>query len=258
VDVLAKTYLAQGQFDKGLALVRAQAAKYPKSAPSQQLLGIWLQNNRQFAEARTAYAAAKSADPSYDDADLALGLLSMREQKLDEASKLFSGVLERKPFNTRARAFLALANEMTGAYPSAIENYRELVAQEPDNPLFLNGLAWDLAEHAQKPDEALALAEKAKGLAPNDPRVADTLGWIYYQKGIYKSAISQLESASSPAGRLAGEDLDRVKYHLAMAYFKAGDAPRGQAVLTATLRSAPNLPEAKLAAQIRDQVRDVH
>lgn len=258
LDLLGDTYLAQGQAGKAVAAIEDQAKRYPKSPRIQQVLGFWLMNHQQLEGARRAFNAAKSADPSYDEADIALGMLSMREQKLDEASKHFSNVLEKKPLDATARYFLAMVDDQTGAYPLAIANYRELVTQQPDNALFLNALAWDLVDHAQKADEALPFAEKAKQLAPKDPRVADTLGWIYYQKGVYKSAVAQLESAVSPEGKLSGEDLSRVRYHLAMAYFKAGDRSHGESFLAETLRSAPNLPEAKLAVQIREQSRENH
>jgi Tfp pilus assembly protein PilF len=40
------------------------------------------------------------------------------------------------------------------------------------------------------------------------------------------------------------------KYHLAMAYSKAGDTARGRATLEAALKLNPNLPEAKIAQQM--------
>jgi hypothetical protein len=43
-----------------------------------------------------------------------------------------------------------------------------------------------------------------------------------------------------------------VKYHLAMAYAKAGDISRGRSTLLAALAINPNLPEAKLARQVVD------
>jgi Tfp pilus assembly protein PilF len=40
------------------------------------------------------------------------------------------------------------------------------------------------------------------------------------------------------------------KYHLAMAYAKAGDLDRGRSTLKAALKQNPNLPEAKAAQEI--------
>ena len=43
------------------------------------------------------------------------------------------------------------------------------------------------------------------------------------------------------------------KYHLAMAYAKAGNAARGRATLEAALKLNPNVPEAKIAQEIVGQ-----
>jgi Flp pilus assembly protein TadD len=57
-------------------------------------------------------------------------------------------------------------------------------------------------------------------------------------------AVSELERAV-----LKGND-PVWKYHLAMAYAKAGDLNRGRATLQAALKLNPNIPEAKLAQEV--------
>ena len=44
-------------------------------------------------------------------------------------------------------------------------------------------------------DEAFSLAKKAKERLPNDPHVSDTLGWIYYKKGVFKRAAALIREA---------------------------------------------------------------
>ena len=72
----------------------------------------------------------------------------------------------------------------------------------------------------------------------------DTLGWTYFQKGLYSMAVTYLEGAT------AKESTARRKYHLAMAYLKAGDQKRGRQTLDAALKMDPNLPEAQAARQV--------
>jgi tetratricopeptide (TPR) repeat protein len=253
LDLLAQTYIAQKQPGKALDLIRAHAANHPEAAPIQQLLGAWLQRNGKPTEARVAFMAAKAGDSSFVEADLALAILDMGEGKFDAARPRLNAALVTHPADTKARFLLAEVEEATRNYSAAIEHYRRLVDLEPGNVLFLNNLAYDLVEYAKRPDEALAWAQKAKELAPSSPYVADTLGWVYYQKGIYRSAVSQLEAAVSTKSSLAGDQMGRVHYHLAMAYFKSGDTSKGQQVLEAALRLAPALPEAKVAQELRKQ-----
>ena len=250
LDMVAQTYLAQKQPGKALEAIREHASKHPDAARIQQLLGAWLQRNGKISEARAAFMAAKAADPAYTEPDIALALLDIRAKDYDAARRRLTAALAAAPADTRARFFLAGVEDATRNYSAAIAHYGKLVEAEPDNVLFLNNLSYDLAEYGKQPDEALKHAQKAKELAPGDPQVASTLGWIYYQKGAYRFAISQLEAAASHDHALAGEALGRVQYHLAMAYFKSGNVPQGRQLLKTAQRLAPSLPEAKLAQEV--------
>jgi uncharacterized protein HemY len=108
----------------------------------------------------------------------------------------------------------------------------------------LNNLAFLLADQANQPDEALKLAQQAKELAPRDPSVDDTLGWVYYCKGLYPVAVKHLEAA------VAKEPNARRKYHLAMVYLKSGDRKRGAEVLNQALKLDATLPEAATAQKL--------
>jgi len=129
-----------------------------------------------------------------------------------------------------------------GKNAAAIEQFRKALALDDKNALALNGLAYLLTE-SNRPDEALRYAQQAKELAPDNPAVADTLGWTYFQKGLYGLAVTNLEDATAKEGTA------RHRYHLAMAYLKAGDPKRGRQTLDAALKMDPNLPEAQAARQ---------
>ena len=45
----------------------------------------------------------------------------------------------------------------------------------------LNNLAWNYAEHGGNLTTALTHAKTAQEAEPNNPEVADTLGWIYFR-----------------------------------------------------------------------------
>ena len=99
----------------------------------------------------------------------------------------------------------------------------------------LNDLAWTLAE--DDPDEALKYAQQAAEIAPDTPAVEDTLGWIYYRKGIYPVATEHLKSA------VARDATPRRQFHLGMCYLKSGDRDLGQKMLTAALQKDPTLTQ---------------
>lgn len=243
---LLETYAAQKQTPAGIQIVREFAARQPGSAPVQQFLGQILSANGDRAGARKAFEAAKAARPNSVDADLSLAQLDVAEGKLDTAGKRLSEVVSSHPDNKTGHLLLARYEITTGKNQDAIEQFRKLVALDSKDVAALNGLAYLLAgnNHA---DEALGYAQKAKELAPDNPAVDDTLGWVYYQQGLYQVAVDQFVAATGESA--AGSGMAVRKYHLAMAYLKAGDRDRGRQTLDAALKIDPKLPEAQAARQ---------
>ena len=105
---------------------------------------------------------------------------------------------------------------------------------DSNNAEALNDLAYLLAD--DKPDEALKYAQTAVELAPDAAASHDTLGWIYYRKGIYASALNSFKVA-------VGKESTAIRqYHLALAYAKTGNRKGAQEHLTTALKLDPKLP----------------
>ena len=81
----------------------------------------------------------------------------------------------------------------------------------------------------------MSLAQAARRGLPDSPNAADTLGWAYYQKGAYGSAISMLQEALKLQEKSKAPESAAIHYHLGMAYQKTGTTrPRAPAVGTRT------------------------
>jgi tetratricopeptide (TPR) repeat protein len=241
--MLVESYAAQKQTPEAVQIMREYALKQPKSAAVQEYLGRVLATGGDRAGARKAFEAAKAARPGFVDADFDLAQLDAAEGKLDDARKRLSEVAASHPDNITGHLLLARFEMTNGKAPAAIEQLRKVVALDGNDALAFNSLAYLLAENKQ-PDEAAKYAQKAWGLAPDNPAVEDTLGWVYYQQGLYPLAVVQLEAANAKQGTAVR------KYHLAMAYLKAGKPDRGRQTLDAALKMDPKLPEAQAARQV--------
>ena len=248
LGLLVRSYAGQKQPAAGLQKVKEYAAQVPKSAPVQVFLGRVLLSSGDAAGARKAFEAAKAAAAGYFPADLALAQLDIAEGKDDTARKSLSALIDRKTGRIEAHLLLASLDSKTGNQAAAIEHYRRVLEIDPRNAVTLNNLAYLLAENMSQPDEALKYAEQAKEIAPASSEVDDTLGWIYYRKGIYPTAVKYLETATANSSTAVR------KYHLAMAYMKAGDLKRGQQTLDAALKIDSKLPEAQAALQLSAEV----
>ena len=236
---LARSYVQQNRIAEAEALISDYAVRYPKSPQLQVFVGGWMASTGRLDQAREAFLRAKTADPTYVAADLALARIATMQQKWNEARRILTPLCSGETAAT-AHMLLADVDLQSGAKASAIDHYRKAIAEDPKNAAALNNIAYLLAEDPKHLDEALGYARAALALN-SPPSLHDTVGWLYYRKGEYKSAIAHLEQA------VAADDGAVALYHLAMAYFKTGDAARGQAILKSALAIDPKLPEAQMA-----------
>jgi tetratricopeptide (TPR) repeat protein len=232
-QILADSYMAQKEPQKAIQRLTELAEGRPKSAGLQYLLAHYDLTNGRPTEARRAFEAAKAADPNFVQADLSLARIDYAEKHVDEARRRLAAVLNANPKNVAALLMLANIEAQTGDRNDAIAKYRTILAIDGTNVFALNDLAWSLAP--DHPDEALKYAQQAGEIAPDDAGVQDTLGWIYYRKGIYRTAVDYLKNA------VAKEATPQRQFHLAMCYMKAGDRELGQKTLNAALQKDPSL-----------------
>jgi Tfp pilus assembly protein PilF len=114
-----------------------------------------------------------------------------------------------------------------------VASYRSVLNIDPSNLIALNNLSYALAR--ENPDEALTLAQHAAEIAPDSPTVQDTLGWIYYRKGLYSMAVRYLETAVNK------DATPQRQFHLGVSYLKAGNQAAGQKIVREALQKDPNL-----------------
>ena len=234
LNMLVQAYDAQKQMPQAVEAVRNYVNQKPNSAPLQQFLGQLLAKNGDLVGARKALTTAKAGAGNPSGADLWLAQVDISEGKLDEARSKLTSLVATNPQDISTRLLFGTLEERAGNPVGAMQQYRKVVEVNDQNVLALNNLAFLLADAGQ-PEEALALAQKAKELAPENASVEDTLGWVFYRKGLYSSAIPYFERAVSK------EPTGRRKCHLALAYLKNGDPQRGRPLLDAAVKMSPDL-----------------
>ena len=79
--------------------------------------------------------------------------------------------------------------------PSPACTIKHLLALKPDHAHALNALGYSLAERNVRLDEAHDLIAKAQSLAPEDPFIMDSMGWVLYRQGKLPDALRTLETA---------------------------------------------------------------
>ena len=198
-----------GNIDAALRLAARVREQRPKSAAGDILAGDVYAEAGRNAEALKAYRAGWKKQPS---SGLAVRLFSARSKAGDPAGALLA--LERwlaeHDGDAAARRVMASAYARTGRTQLAILEYEKLIAAESRDAGLANNLAALYFE--AKDERALALARKAHELAPHNPAVADTLGWILINSGDVEGGLVYLREAYSRAS-----NQPEVHYHLAVA-----------------------------------------
>jgi tetratricopeptide (TPR) repeat protein len=114
------------------------------------------------------------------------------EQALDKAEQLSA-----KPDDKEYIWFLRGSTfERAKRYPEAEQQFKKVLASDPDHASALNYLGYMLADQNTKLDEALGYIKHAVDLDPSNGAYLDSLGWAYFRLGKYEQAEDNLLKAS--------------------------------------------------------------
>jgi Flp pilus assembly protein TadD len=112
-----------------------------------------------------------------------------------EAFLLLSEAVGRFPESPDLLYDFALAAEKQGKTEQMEQALRKVMAVVPDNHHAYNALGYSLAERGVRLDEAYELIDKALKMAPNDPYIMDSMGWVQFRLGRLKEAEAMLRKA---------------------------------------------------------------
>lgn len=91
--------------------------------------------------------------------------------------------LKNKPSNAAVLAERGNLYEAQGKTDLARLNYEQALQIDPNQLVAAKNLAFLLAEQGRDLDTALKYAQVVRNQKPDDPFIADTLGWVYYKLG---------------------------------------------------------------------------
>lgn len=248
-NALVATQFGAKQNARALATVRKQADSQRDNGPLQLSAASWFLRNEDAATARTFLDRAAAIGASSAQADLLLARLDMQDGKDQQAATRLKSIIAKQSRHVEALTTLAMLQEKLGQYADAEKNYRAVLAITPDSVSVLNNLAYLVATRNGNLDEALRFAQQAREYSvagtPMTGMVEDTLGWVHYLRGNYDVAALNLNAAAEKAPTEAV-----IRYHLAMAQAKAGNASAAKASYQAGLALNADLPEARTAAEL--------
>ncbi len=156
-------------------------------------------------EALTLYEQAQVDQPSWPIA-LALFRLRRSAERADPEQSLRAW-LGDNPQHVPALMTLAQASQRSHDDDQAIDYYERALAQDPDNVLAANNLAWLYLDRGRQDDltRALDTARIAYTGAPSNIDIADTYGWMLHNndqddvaRGVFESALAASSADKHP------------------------------------------------------------
>ncbi|MYN29540.1 tetratricopeptide repeat protein [Duganella levis] len=138
------------------------------------------------------------------------------------AYQVLENALKRYPDNPDLLYDFALVAEKVGNTELMEKALRQVMIAAPDNQHAYNALGYSLAERNERLPEAYALVDKAMKMAPGDPFIMDSMGWVQFRMGNLDEAEALLRRA------YALRNDPEIAVHLGEVLFAKGDVGAAQ------------------------------
>lgn len=112
-----------------------------------------------------------------------------------KAYALLKAELSNFSKNTNVLYDFALTAEFIGQYAKMEKVLKQVIALDSHYQHAWNALGYSLADRNIRLEEAQTYIEKALELAPDDPFITDSLGWVYFRQGKLDDAEKKLRKA---------------------------------------------------------------
>lgn len=232
-------------YSEATAIARSVQKQRPKESIGYQFEGDIAAAQKKFDLAADIFRTGLKQG-AFPDVAIKLHAVLKGSGKGGEADKLASSWLIDHPKEPSMRMYLAQEALATKDYVNAEKLYLSVVQIQPNNAIAYNNLAWVTSE--LKKDGAIAYAEKALAMVPNQPAYMDTLAMLLLDKNDLAKALQWQTKAVglSPANPLYKLNLARIHVKsgnkdLARKELdelaKLGDKFTGQAQVTELLKS---------------------
>ena len=141
--------------------------------------------------------------------------------------------LEKNPNSPELLYDHAMAAEKVDRIDVLEANLRKVIQIKPDHAHAYNALGYTLADRNTRLQEAYTLIEQALKLAPEDPFIMDSMGWVLYRMGQNDASVTFLKRAFElrPDAEIAA--------HLGEVLWAAGQREEARKIWNSALKDNP-------------------
>lgn len=244
---LAGVVLRAGRPAEAMRIAQQLQQKRPRSPEGFLLAGEIYGVEKNYPEAAQAYEKAYNLQKNSATAVKVFTSL-VNAGKREEGEQRMLQWVKDNPNDLAMRLYLADVYSSASKYKLAGEQYEFVLKKQPDNLIALNNLAWNY--YKLNDPRARPTAERAYGLKPDNPLIADTLGWILVEQGEVARGVDLLQKAVNMAPK-AGE----VRFHLAQALMKQGERDKARRELEEIVASGAKFSQEAEAKNLLASLR---
>jgi tetratricopeptide (TPR) repeat protein len=244
VGGLAAILEKEGKTKQANARIDRQIAAQPNAFQLRVAKAEFCIVQKDWACAEHSYQQTLALNPYYVNGYLALAHIYAATNRPQGMIQAYEAARSKFPQYLPTYLLLAQVYEYVGNVDSARQTYQDALKVDPGSWQSMINLARLYADHGGSLSDALELAQKAKAAQPDDPGVNDTLGWIYYKQGLYRTAVQVLETAVAKDPQVA-----KFQFHLGMAYLAAGEPTQAHTSLQTALQSGLTGEDARSARE---------
>ena len=233
--------------EEALELATKIDKQFPKLVLGKLLKGDVYLAEKKLDQAADMYQQAYKIQAN-DKVLFTLADIKNAQGKMPEAIKLLNNALEKNSKNGAIHFKLATAYQQQNDSKQAEAHYKAILADQPDNVLALNNLAF---LYFQKNDpQAIDIAKKAYDKAPESAAILDTYGYILIKQDQAKAGLPILEKAASLAPKA-----NDIQFHLAEAYTANDNKQKAIEILEIIVKAEQDFSEKKAAVSLLEKLK---
>ncbi len=198
-------------YQEAIGIAKSIQKQRPKDSVGYQFEGDIAANQKKWDVALDAYRAGLKLAPA---AELAAKIHASlgAAGKPAEVEKFAAGWFKDNPKDVKFRLYVADTMMVGGNIPGAEKLYANVIQIQPNNAIALNNLAWISGK--MKKEGAIAYAEKAVAIVPDQPEFIDTLAMLLSEKNEYAKAVEWQNKAVALQPQNGGLKLNLARIHI--------------------------------------------
>jgi tetratricopeptide (TPR) repeat protein len=206
VRIRAQALTRMGRGAEAISFLEGASKNEPRSPQLALALADAYAFQKRYDEAVRVVEQAETAFGEDDEFTLRLSSLYEEAGRLGDAERELRAMIARDPLDATALNYLGyLLADRTDRLSEAVELIERALTVEPDNPAYLDSLAWALYKQGKVAEAAGPMA-RAAAVLPANSVIQDHHGDVLARQGQWTEAVAAWQRALAGDG----ESIDRV------------------------------------------------